>query len=116
LALAARALALNEKVSYQGPTLAKVEQGEHALVLHFKHAVQGLKVKGQTQQSFAIAGDDNIFHWAEVKLIDNKRIQVSHPDISQPTQVRYAWGDNPQASVYNGSDLPAPPFKAQLND
>jgi sialate O-acetylesterase len=116
LALAARALALNEKVSYQGPTLAKVEQREHALVVHFNHTDQGLVIKGQTQQSFAIAGDDNIFHWAEVKLIDNNRIQVSHPDISQPTQVRYAWGDNPQASVYNGSGLPAPPFKAQLND
>jgi sialate O-acetylesterase len=116
LALAARALALNENVSYQGPTLANMQKQDHALVMHFNHAGQGLKLKGQTQHTFAIAGDDNIFRWAEVSLVNDNSIKVSHPDVSQPTQVWYAWADNPQASLYNDFDLPASPFQARLNE
>lgn len=121
LALAARAVVLNENLLYHGPQLQTMQAEGNALVLTFDHALQ-LKGEGQ---SFAIAGADNKFYWAQRELVSSTssshdpsqqayQLRLSHPQVNAPTQVRYAWADNPDAVLYNTAGLPASPFTATL--
>ncbi|KXI30179.1 hypothetical protein AX660_09315 [Paraglaciecola hydrolytica] len=114
MALAARALALKENVVFQGPQIDGVTVEKNQLLLSFKHIADGLVLKNLNDHSFAIAGADGTFQWAEVKLVDNQ-IMLSHPDIKLPTKVRYAWADNPDAALYNSAGLPAVPFSVSLD-
>lgn len=104
LALTARAVALGEDVQYQGPQLLSVKAQGDKLLLSFD---QQLVLK--PGQSFAIAGSDGEYRWAQVKL-QGKQLVLSHADIKAPLQVRYAWADNPDAVLYNSAGLPASPF------
>lgn len=115
LALAARALALKEQVSYRGPEVASVQSHNAGLLLGFKHIADGLVLNNANDHSFAIAGEDGQFQWAQAQLLDNDKIYLSNPGIQQPVMVRYAWGDNPDASLYNSANLPAVPFSAQID-
>jgi sialate O-acetylesterase len=38
-------------------------------------------------------------------------VTVSSPSVPHPTQVRYAWQSNPEATLFNGAGLPAGPFR-----
>lgn len=104
LALAARAVALGEDAQYQGPQLLSVQAQGNKLLLSFD---QQLVLK--PGQSFAIAGSDGKYRWAQVQL-QGKQLVLSHADITAPVQVRYAWADNPDAVLYNTEGLPASPF------
>ena len=108
LALAARAVALDEDVQYQGPQLLSVQVQGNKLLLSFD---QQLVLK--PGQSFAIAGSDGKYRWAQVQL-QGKQLVLSHADITAPVQVRYAWADTPDAVLYNSAGLPASPFTAQI--
>ena len=112
-ALAARALALGEDVVYQGPQIDKVRANGAQLILSFKHVAEGLVLNKPYEHSFAIAGKDGQYQWANVELKD-QQIILSHPDIIQPVSVRYAWADNPAAALYNSAGLPAVPFAVSL--
>jgi sialate O-acetylesterase len=114
LALAARALALKEDLVYQGPQIEVVQASQNTLILSFKHIADGLVLNSLSDHSFAIAGQDGQFKWAQVQLKDH-HIILSHLEISQPTMVRYAWADNPDAALYNSEGLPAVPFKAEVS-
>lgn len=113
LALAAQALALNEAVNYQGPEIASLKSQKGTLRLSFKHIANGLIMKNNNDHSFAIAGEDGKYQWAQAKL-EGTQIVLSNPNIKQPVMVRYAWGDNPDANLYNSDNLPAVPFAANI--
>jgi sialate O-acetylesterase len=121
LALAARAVVYGEQVIYRGPELASLQADGAALILNFEQIAAGLSLKGDAatiNQSFAIAGADGKFQWAKVELVDKQpghQLRLSHPDIKQPVQVRYAYTDNPNAVLYNSAGLPASPFVAVLS-
>jgi len=112
LALAARAVALGEKVGYQGPELESVMADGSQLKLSFNHSGKNLVLKG-TGNSFAIAGADGQYRWAQVQLKD-QQLLLSHPDIKAPVKVRYGWADNPEAVLFNSEALPAGPFEATI--
>jgi len=109
LMLAALAETYGQPVEYTGPVLesAKV-QGKHVR-LHFSHA-DGIVLRGDASKSFAVAGTDGHFVWAQPTL-DGHDVVVSSPDVPHPRWVRYLWADNPDAVLYNGAGLPAPPFR-----
>ena len=120
LALAARAVVYGEQVIYRGPELVSLQADGATLLLSFDQIAAGLNLKGDAatiNQSFAIAGADGKFQWAKVDLVENQQgnqLRLSHPDIKQPVQVRYAYADNPNAVLYNSAGLPASPFVAAL--
>ena len=109
---AARAVALGEKVGYQGPELESVMAEGSQLKLNFNHSSKGLMLKG-TGNSFAIAGADGQYRWAQVQL-KNDQLLLSHPEIKAPVKVRYGWADNPEAVLYNSEGLPAGPFEGTV--
>ncbi|MDI1313482.1 sialate O-acetylesterase [Prosthecobacter sp.] len=91
-----------------GPLIdtATVKGGE--FVLTFKHA-KGLKAKGALTE-FEVAGADGQWQPADAK-IEGETVVVSAKAVAEPKQVRYAWKDNPVATLFNGADIPASPFR-----
>jgi len=80
------------------------------VVVRFKHAHQGLKLNPAARSGFAIRGSDGEWKWGNAR-VDGETVVVSHPEIQQPVAVRYAWADNPVATLFNGAGLPAAPFR-----
>jgi sialate O-acetylesterase len=110
LALAARALAYQEKIAYSGPLYEKMTVENKALRLHFRHTADGLVQKGDQLTGFAIAGEDRRFVWAQAR-IEGNTVVVSNPGVAKPVAVRYGWSNNPPVSLYNKANLPASPFR-----
>jgi sialate O-acetylesterase len=79
--------------------------------LSFKHVGGGLVAKGGKLTGFAVAGEDGKYVWADA-AIDGETVVVSSDKVASPVMVRYAWGNDPECSLYNKADLPASPFRA----
>src|SRR5439155_27211010 len=84
-----------------------------AIRVKFIHVDRGLKFLNDKPAGFSVAGDDAKFTAAsEVKIEGGDTLLITAPpEVGKPMYVRYAWGDAPQFSLYNGADLPASPFR-----
>lgn len=96
-----------------GPVMEGASFADAAAVLTFTDGLGELRsVDGDSLGSFAIAGADQRWHWAEVEVISPRKLRVWSPDVPEPLAVRYAWADNPpSANLTDGSGLPASPFR-----
>jgi sialate O-acetylesterase len=110
LALAARAVAYGQDIVYSGPIYSGVIMEQDRIRVRFGGVGGGLIARGGTLKGFAIAGRARKFVWAEAK-IEGETVVVSNPQVPYPVAVRYAWGDNPEVSLYNREGLPASPFR-----
>lgn len=110
LALNALAKDYGRAVEFTGPTLRSARAEGGAMRLVFDHAEGGLTLKGDADRVFAIAGADRKWAWGRAK-IQGGVITVSSPEVPRPVAVRFAWSNHPNASLYNGARLPAPPFR-----
>ena len=95
-----------------GPTLASATVSGGNVVLKFDHA-DGLTLKGDAAQTFAVAGADGRFVWA-TPTVKGDTLVLDVDSVSDPKTVRYAWQMNPPAPLYNAAGLPAVPFEAKL--
>ena len=109
LALAARNIAYNQDIAYQGPVPTKAERQDDRVIVHFSHTGDGLTEASPLTQSFAIAGADNQYYWADVR-ISNDKVILSSAKVSQPLHVRYGWADNPEPGLFSSAGLPAAAF------
>lgn len=102
-----------QNIPYSSPMYDQVSfQGDKA-VISFKHTNGGLTVKDKYGylKGFEIAGDDKVFYYAKAEVQGDKVI-VSHPKVTKPAAVRYAWTDSPdEANLFNGAGFPANPFR-----
>ena len=111
--LAAWALADVYKVSGtagSGPIYKSMTIKDGKAVVSFDKVYGGLQATGEKVQGFAIAGEDQKFVWADA-VIEGQTVVVSSPEVPNPVAIRYAWADNPQATLYNTAGLPASPFR-----
>jgi sialate O-acetylesterase len=110
LALVALARTYGQSGECSGPVYrSHAVEGAKAR-LRFEHAA-GLATRDQaTPKGFAIAGEDRRFVWAQAQ-IDGDSIVVWSDAVAVPVAVRYAWADNPDANLVNGTGLPALPFR-----
>jgi len=114
LALIARAQVYGEKeLPYSGPVLASARAEGGQVRLKFQHDRGGLRTRGDQLKGFAMAGPDGKFVWAKARVEDGS-VVLSSESVTKPTQVRYAWADNPEATLINGAGLPAVPFSATV--
>ncbi|MHC5058412.1 MAG: sialate O-acetylesterase [Planctomycetota bacterium] len=85
------------------------------VVLSFEYTGSGLMARGGALRSFAIAGADRKFVWADAVI--EKRggrdvVVVSSPRVKAPASVRYAWAWNPsECNLYSREGMPASPFR-----
>lgn len=63
-------------------------------------------------KGFAICGEDRQWVWADAQITGPDQIVVSHPTITKPVAVRYAWADNPVCNLYSKDGLPVTPFRS----
>lgn len=111
LALAARAIAYGEHISYSGPLFRRLTTEGNSLRVWFT-AAKGLQAKdGQPLKGFIIAGQNREFLSADAR-IKGDTIVVRNPSVSTPVAVRYAWADNPSVNLVNAEGLPASPFRS----
>ena len=110
LALVALAKTYRRQVESSGPTLQSVKSDGAKLRLSFSHAESGLTLKGDATRVFAVAGADRNWFWATPQ-IEGNRVILTSPVVPRPLYARYAWSNLPRATLYNGANLPSPPFQ-----
>ena len=93
-----------------GPLYVAATREGAAMRVRLKHAAGLTTSDGKPARGFAIAGADRRWHWADAR-IENDDVVVSSPAVTQPVAVRYAWADNPEATLRNGEGLAASPFR-----
>ena len=96
-----------------GPRYQSYRINGSKIILKFDSIGSGLMTgKAGALDSFAIAGLDRKWHWAEAKISGNK-ITLSSSKVSKPAAARYAWAMNPSQRnlLYNKEGLPASPFR-----
>ncbi len=79
------------------------------------HDAEGLRLRGDKLEGFAIKGNGTDWMWAEGR-IDGEDILLWNSDIDQPNAVRYGWATNPILSVENASGLPLRPFRSDRDN
>jgi sialate O-acetylesterase len=92
---------------------------------YLSHRIEGDKVRvsfsdigggleargGEPLQGFLIAGEDQVWQWADAK-IDGGLIVVSSANVPKPAAVRYAWSNDVSwANLFNKAGLPALTFR-----
>lgn len=111
LALIALAKDYGYKTPYSGPVYESQKISGSAITISFKQADKGLRTHENDElNGFAIAGKDQVYYWAKA-VIQGNRVVVSSTEVKNPVSVRYGWGNNPVANLYNGAGLPASPFR-----
>lgn len=96
-----------------GPRYLNQKIEGNKIVLNFDSTGRGMMpAKPGKLSSFAIAGADKKWHWADAEIAGNKVI-VSSKDVPTPVAVRYAWAMNPSQRnlLYNKEGIPASPFR-----
>jgi sialate O-acetylesterase len=93
-----------------GPIFESIVVNGSSLWINFIHN-DGLMANGAHVQSMQLAGADHIFH-AAVGTVVGQSVIANAEDVTAPIAVRYAWYNSPKANLYNGSGLPAAPFRS----
>jgi sialate O-acetylesterase len=111
LALWALAKTYKKNVAFSGPLYTSMKTKKGSIELSFDHAGKTLILRDEGHgNGFQISGPDRIFMDARVRVQGNKLI-VSHPDISSPQAVRYAFTNTSGATLFNKEGLPSPSFR-----
>lgn len=110
LALWALAKTYGKKIEFSGPLFQSMTVEGSRVRLRFSNAVGLRPAGGGELAGFAIASKDRRFVWARAK-IDGDSVVVWSDEVTSPVAVRYAWADNPAATLVNGAGLPASPFR-----
>ena len=114
LALAAQAIVYGERIEYSGPMFRQVTADAAGLRVWFDHTGTGMQARGGgSLMGFEVAGADGKFTPAEA-VIDGASVVVSSPGMKAPVRVRYAWANDPKATLENREGLQAGPFRAEL--
>ena len=101
-----------EAVNTRGPRFERAEVKDDAMIVTFQAASPLTTGSADDRVAgFDLAGADGRFRRAEAKLLGDGTVRVSSPDIPHPAYVRYAWADNPEVNLRDGSGLPAEPFR-----
>ncbi|MBI4977920.1 MAG: 9-O-acetylesterase [Spirochaetes bacterium] len=112
LALQALKKTYGKRVASSGPMYRSMQIENDAIRVSFDYVAGGLTLYGANELTgFAVAGADKVFYWASA-VIESNTVLVKSPNVPKPVAVRYAWADNPDASLYNTALLPACPFRS----
>lgn len=120
LVLAAGTLAYGGHMQGSGPLPDKMVCSEDRLLLTFTQAEDGLEVRDNlTVRSTDLKGFEiksAKIPFAPVKArLEGATVFISVAGLNPPFAVRYAWGPQPEANLYNRAGLPAPTFIIEDN-
>lgn len=115
LALAALGRIYGRDLIASGPLMVRWNlagtKSAGAIEVTFTDVGEGLRAAdGGELQGFAIAGEDQRWHWAEARA-EGSKVTVTSAEVPQPVAVRYGWAANPVGNLVNSAGLPASPFR-----
>lgn len=114
LALAARALTYGEKIEFSGPLYQSMKAQGDKVAISFTHVGGGLVAKDGELKGFTIAGADGKFVPAKAE-IQGANVIVSSSEVKAPKAVRYGWANVPDVNLFNKDDMPASPFRTDVD-
>ncbi|MFI4911878.1 MAG: sialate O-acetylesterase [Sedimentisphaeraceae bacterium JB056] len=100
----------NQNIPFCGPLYYHKENKGSKIRIYFKNAT-GLHSTGNGN-IFAVAGEDNVYRWAEFEIQDDTVI-VWNDSIEKPVNVRFSWMNYPEIYIYNSYSLPMSPFTTE---
>ena len=103
-------------IVHQGPVFSDFKIEGKEIRLNFSSKGSGLTgSREEPLDSFAVAGKDREWHWANAK-IEGASIVLSSSKVNKPVAVRYAWAMNPSERnlLYNKEGFPASPFRTDV--
>ena len=111
VALAVRRAVYQEDIVASGPTFRSRNIEGSAIRVNFDTHDEGLSncAPGNVR-GFAVAGSDEIYHFAEAR-IEGDSVIIRCNDVPAPRNVRYAWAGVPDSTLVNKAGLPAAPFR-----
>ena len=114
LALIALKQVYGKDVVAEGPTVkaAAFTAGKVTLSFDAGGRDQQLVFRQGPDSGFEVAGGGGVFTPVSVELKSNTWV-VAAASIPEPRAIRYAWTDNPSATLLNTAGLPAAPFREQ---
>lgn len=134
--LALHAIALEKKETIaDGPIVDKIEKKGNTALITFRSVAKGLKTRtvklartakdpakddnpfiipAETLSGFEICGNDNVFHPATAKIIAPNRIKLQSEKVSEIIDIRYGFKAFPLCNLFNSKDLPARPFRTDV--
>jgi len=111
LALLAKKMIYKKNIIYTGPKYVNHQINDNDIIVNWVITGDSLKTNdGLLTREFEIASDDKIFYKANV-LIDKCKTILNSTEVKKPVAVRYAWNNNPNCNLTDGSGLPALPFR-----
>ena len=114
LALSAAKHTLNQNIVAEGPVLDKVEIENNGLIVYFKNST-GLKTNNRkAPEGFWIADESLNWKMADAK-IEGETVILQNKDIKNPEFIRYAFAGKPDVNLVNGANLPAYPFRTDVD-
>lgn len=106
-----------QDLAWRGPRTKSARRDGDGILVDFDVERGRLATRdGKEPTGFAIAGADGRFVLAEAELRQPNAIRLRSAEVPLPTEVRYAWHDNPaNANVIDEvSALPAHPFRIRV--
>lgn len=95
------------------PKALKAESGKVTITYDF--AGKGLVLRGEEALGvFHVADAHGKFSNAKASIVDEHTVELICDGVEKPSRVRYAWGDNPLANLYNSEGLPGRPFQMDV--
>ena len=106
-----------KNVVCSGPSFKSSKKTGDKVQIYLDNVQDGLIIKNKYGyiEGFSLAGPDGKHYWAKAYL-DGNSIMVSSENVSNPVQIRYSWGDNPDVNLFNSANLPLAPFKIDLDN
>ena len=93
-----------------GPIYESAQRVGDRMRINFQYAGDELRQPDGELTGFAMAGPDRQFHWAQARVVANY-VEVWSDEVPDPQAVRYSWAANPLGNLFNGTGLPASPFR-----
>lgn len=99
-------------IPHLSPSYQSMAKQEGKILLTFENVGSTLYAFDDVApRGFAIAGEDRQWHWAQAKLVGRDKVEVWSEAVADPVAVRYAWADNPVATLRSRENLPVVPFR-----
>jgi len=99
---------------YQSPRPTACYKRGTTIVIPFDARGSHLKLSsGTSPTGFAVAGSNNTWSWASSATLSGDTILLT-TNVTSPTQVEFAWANQPIMNVWSTANLPATPFKLTI--